>query len=110
MFEVPIDYQCAILVFHAVTPSVSSCPAMLGRLQEARPACEERRADAWLPIGNRTTKGSSEILPYDAMPDPEMSRIRTTNSARSFYLVTEYLPPLFAGWPRSCSLLEIMIL
>ena len=34
MFKVPIDYQCAILVFHAVTPSVSSCPAMLGRLQD----------------------------------------------------------------------------
>ena len=24
-------------------------------------------------------------------------------SARSFYLVTEYLPSLFAGWPASCS-------
>ena len=48
-------------------------------------------------------------MPYDAMPDQEISRIRTTNSARSFYVVTEYLPSFFAGWPRSCGLLEIMI-
>ena len=33
MFKVPLDYQCAIVV-HAVTRSASSCPAMLGRLQE----------------------------------------------------------------------------
>ena len=109
MFKVPIDYQCAILVFHAVIPQCEQLPRNARQIARRRPACEERRADAWLPIGNRTTKGSSEILPYDAMPDPEMSRIRITNSARSFYLVTEYLPPLFAGWPRSCSLLEIMM-
>ena len=53
--------------------------------------------------GTEQRIGSSEILPYDAMPDPEMSRIRITNSARSFYLVTEYLPSLFAGWPASCN-------
>ena len=82
MFKVPIDYQCAILVFHAVYPQCEQLPRnarQVARIARRRPACEERRADARLPIGNRTTKGSSEILPYDAMPDPEISQIRITN-------------------------------
>ena len=65
MFKVPLDYQCAIVV-HAVTRSASSCPAMLGRLQElqeeGQPA--ERGGYARLPIGHRITKGSVEFLPH----------------------------------------------
>ena len=74
MFKVPIDDQCAILVFHAAShPQCEQLPRNAREIARTRPACEERRADAWLPIGNRTTKGSSEILPYDA------SVIVTTN-------------------------------
>jgi len=111
VFKVPIDYQCAILVFHAAShPQCEQLPRNAQGVARRGPGCEERRADAWLPIGNRITKGSREILPFDAMPAPEISQTRITNSAWSFYLVTEYLPPLFAGWPSSCRLMESMIL
>ena len=77
MFKVPIDYQCAILVFHAAShPQCEQLPRnarQVARVARRGPARGEGRADARLPIGNRTTKGSSKILPYDAMPDPDFS-------------------------------------
>ena len=80
MFKVPIDYQCAILVFHAAShPQCEQLPRnarQVARVARRGPARGERRADAWLPIGNRTTKGSSEIPACDAAPDPGISQIR----------------------------------
>ena len=72
MFKVPIDYQCAILVFHAAShPQCEQLPRnarQIARVARRGPARGEGRADARLPIGNRTKKGSSEILLYDAHP------------------------------------------
>ena len=54
-------------------PQCEQLPTNVRETARRRPACGERWPISRLPIGNRTTKGSSEILPYDA------SVIVTTN-------------------------------
>ena len=110
MFKVPIDYQCAILVFHAAPPQCEQLPR--NARETARSKASLRRGAGRYTVTNREPNNEREQRDpaIRRMPDPEISQIRITNSARSFYLVTEYLPPLFAVWPSFLQSPEIMIL
>ena len=85
---------------------------MLGRLQGLQEEGQPAERGGPMPgyqSGTEQRMGAPRSCHIRRMPDPEISQIRITNSAWSFYLVTEYLPPLITGWPYSCKLMEIMI-
>ena len=89
MFKVPLDYQCAIVV-HAVTRSASSCPAMLGRLQELQEEGQPAKRGDRSTVTNSVTeqrcvKFRKESLPQSYGSDVGVDEGRMTRGTEGHY-------------------------
>ena len=79
MFKVPLDYQCAIVV-HAVTHSASSCPAMLGRLQELQEEGQPAKRDDRSTVTNSVTEQLGVKFRKESLPQSYGSHVGVDES------------------------------